>query len=134
MSYTKHILKDFHCNYFNAEENNAEKMLLSCINFEKTNITNNNISEGTINGSSLIEAFSSDMSKMGGVSYVPNGECPDGYSSDGKACIKVCNNCNYNDKNGYFGRSYFQSNNICGQYGTFNGVTDNGYINCKTNY
>tara|TARA_B100000745_G_C19861620_1_gene286726 strand:+ start:134 stop:541 length:408 start_codon:yes stop_codon:yes gene_type:complete len=134
MSYTKHILKDLNCNYLNAEENNAEKMLLSCINYQNNNtIKNNTISEGTINGGALIEGFTSDMSLSGGVSYVPEGECPVGFTKVGKECHQVCRQCKYTDNDGYFGKSYSQSNNICGPYGSFNGISDNGYIQCMLN-
>ena len=60
-------------------------MLLSCINYQNNNtIKNNTISEGTINGGALIEGFTSDMSLSGGVSYVPEGECPVGFTKVGK--------------------------------------------------
>ena len=38
MSYTKHILKDLYCNYLDAQVDNSEKMLLSCINYQNYNI------------------------------------------------------------------------------------------------
>jgi len=143
MSYTKHILKDLYCNYLDAQVDNSEKMLLSCINYQNYNINNNSIRDGTINGSSIIEGFTSDIGKVndyssdmsieGGVGYVQKGHCPLGHTMVNGECHQLCKFCNYTDKNGYFGQSYSQSNNICGPYGSFNGITDNGYIHCKLN-
>jgi len=135
MSYTKYMINDFNCNYLDLSKDNSEKMLLSCINFQnyQSNVQNNNISGGTLNGRSLVEGFTSDMSLMGGVSYVPQGECPVGFTKVGDQCQQVCRSCKYTDKDGYFGTSYVQTNNICGSDGTFNGFSENGFINCKLN-
>jgi len=113
MSYTKYQIKDLNCNYLDASQNNAEKMLLSCINYQNYNESkkNNIINESTLNGTSLIE----------------------GFTSVNNECHKVCHNCKYTDKDGFFGTSYSQSNNICGPYGTFNGISNNGFIHCKLN-
>ena len=134
MSYTKYQIKDLNCNYLDASQNNAEKMLLSCINYQNYNESkkNNIINESTLNGTSLIEGFTSDMG-LSGISYVPNNECPMTFTKVNNECHKVCHNCKYTDKDGFFGTSYSQSNNICGPYGTFNGISNNGFIHCKLN-
>jgi len=133
MSYTKYILKDLNCNYLNLEKQNSDKMLLSCINHQYINESKkNNITESTLNGSSLIEGFTSDMG-LTGISYVSNNECPMTFTKVNNECHKVCHDCKYTDKDGFFGTSYSQSNNICGPYGSFNGISDNGFIHCKLN-
>ena len=129
--YTKYQIDDYNCNYLDLSKDKSEKMLLSCINYQNYDESkyNNNIMGGTVNGGSLIEGFSSDMSLSGGVSYVPYGECPLGYTKVNNQCHQVCRKCQYSDKKGYFGDK--QSNTICGKYGTFSGISDNGMIKCK---
>ena len=138
MSYTKHMVKDAQCNYLNLENQSSHMMLLSCINFDKNNGNNgnngnnDNINQSTINGQGILEGFSSDMG-ISGVSYVPDGECPVGFTKVGDQCHQLCRGCNYTDKKGIYGDNYLPDFSICGYDGLFNGIDTNGQIKCKPN-
>ena len=135
MSYTKHMIKDSQCNYLNFENQSSHMMLLSCINFDNSNVTNNcngNVNQSTVNGQGILEGFSSDMG-ISGVSYVPDGECPVGFTKVGDQCHQLCRGCNYTDKKGVYGDRYLPDFNICGVDGLFSGIDMNGQIKCKPN-
>ena len=133
MSYTKYIKQDAACNYLNLEVDNANKMLLSCINKNKYPglDTPVDITSGTCNGKEIIEGFSSDMG-LGGVNYVENGKCPVGHTKMGEKCLQVCTHCNYEDDKGYFG-DIKPTMDICGSDSIFDGIDYNGFVRCNTN-
>ena len=133
MSYTKFIMQDAVCNYLNAEVDKSEKMLLSCINYDKFPLESIpvDITKGTCNGQEIVEGFSSDMG-IGGVSHVEGNKCPVGHTKVGEKCMQVCTHCTYEDEKGYFGDNQV-SNDICGVTGMFDGIDYNGYVKCKQN-
>ena len=131
MSYTKYIMQDAVCNYLNADVDKSEKMLLSCINYDKFPLETIpvDITKGTCNGQEIVEGFSSDMG-IGGVSHVEGDKCPVGHTKVGEKCMQVCTHCTYEDDKGYFGDNQV-SNDICGVTGMFDGIDYNGYVKCK---
>ena len=133
MSYTKYIMQDAVCNYLNADVDKSEKMLLSCINYDKFPLETIpvDITKGTCNGQEIVEGFSSDMG-IGGVSHVEGDKCPVGHTKVGEKCMQVCTHCTYEDDKGYFGDNQV-SNDICGVTGMFDGIDYNGYVKCKQN-
>jgi len=133
MSYTKFIMQDAVCNYLNADVDKSEKMLLSCINYDKFPLDTipADITRGTCNGQEIVEGFSSDMG-IGGVGYVEGNKCPVGHTRVGEKCMQVCTHCTYEDEKGYFGDNQ-KSNDICGVTGMFDGIDYNGYVKCKQN-
>ena len=133
MSYTKFIMQDAVCNYLNADVDRSEKMLLSCINYDKFPLPSIpvDITRGTCNGQQIVEGFSSDMG-LGGVNYVEDNKCPVGHTKVGEKCMQVCTHCTYEDEKGYFGDNQV-SNDICGVTGLFDGIDYNGYVKCKQN-
>ncbi len=87
LSYEENLKKDAECNYIDFDKLNAHHILRSCINNPKESNPVKN--KGSIN-MSIQEGFSSDnASNGGGVSYIPNGSCHDGYEKDEKGeCIQ----------------------------------------------
>jgi len=127
MDYTKIILNDYYCNYLDADEENANMMLFSCINKDR-NIKN--FSNGSINtnGLKIVEGFKVDNGP--GESYIPKGECPMSFARSNGNCIKVCNNCNYTDKS--YNKSFSMNEfNPCGMDANYIGIDKNGYIQCN---
>lgn len=90
MDYTNRILHDLECNYVDLSKKNASDIILDCINKPIEQKKNNKNDE-------TVEGFAADYSS-GGVSYVPNGDCPVGYKRIGNECHQVCRSCNYIDK------------------------------------
>jgi len=136
MSYTSKMEKDFLCNYINPNTMNSNKMLLSCINSPEVD-NPNDCNNSSVN-IPVIEGFTSDMTTGPGVSYVPEGRCPDGQTKINGKCYQVCRGCNYNDVSGYFGDSSkypfginSSHDSACGKGLISNGIDNNGFIKCK---
>jgi hypothetical protein len=77
-SYTNAIIKDLECNYINAENTSAERMLQPCTNkpLQKHNV---------------VEGFANDSSS--GSQYIAPGSCGDGMTNSENGCVEVCQNC-----------------------------------------
>ena len=148
MSYTNFINKDGDCNYLNAQEKNADQMLLSCINKDSGINSNSNSSiflntkfdnvfsrvENFQNGGGdnvgNVEGFSNGgFSDSGEGKHTLNpGECPVGHTMDKNGCRQICTHCTYRDLEPE-SRSMNEAD-ICEPEGTFNGFDNNGYIKC----
>ena len=114
----------------------SNKMLLSCINSPEVD-NPNDCNNSSVN-IPVIEGFTSDMTTGPGVSYVPEGRCPDGQTKINGKCYQVCRGCNYNDVSGYFGDSSkypfginSSHDSACGKGLISNGIDNNGFIKCK---
>tara|TARA_B100000902_G_C27244301_1_gene881733 strand:+ start:926 stop:1405 length:480 start_codon:yes stop_codon:yes gene_type:complete len=133
MEFSKILETDLQCNYLDLNKKNSQQMLLSCINAPDKKY-DCPISRGSIN----IEGFSSDMSSSG-VYYVPEGSCPDGYNKEGNKCIQQfrgrVRDGNWQRSHHHGEITHFQTNqnntNFCGNGFVFQGIDNNGYINCS---
>ena len=128
MSYTKFIMQDAVCNYLNAEVDKSEKMLLSCINYDKFPLESIpvDITKGTCNGQEIVEGFSSDMGSMG-VTYPPENKEPD-YNEG--TLDKICRssfNCDLTGARPIYEKPY----DVCGDNQEFVGINLDGKVICK---
>ena len=87
------------------------------------NLFLNNSIEGFTNSNSFI------VDNGPGKSSVPEGECPEGFSLCSKTgkCIQKCQGCIYRDN---MKSLEFNEKDPCFPEGTYNGITNNGYIRC----
>ena len=134
MSYTKFMVDDETCNYLDSQNDISSKMLKSCINRTYKQKVPLNGSKGSVNGSAIMEGFASDMGIEMGVSYVPEGICPDSYTRTNNGdCKKVCSHCKYNDQRGFYGDGMTLGEQICGGRQLFTGVDERGFVKCIPN-
>ena len=125
MSYTKNISDDF-CNYLDAQNQSANKMLKGCIQKNTIDMNNINDNKQTINTHG-IEGFTNYGS---GEFQLKEGVCPDGHTMDKNGCRSICTNCNYRD----FEPESRSMNeyDIC-EPGHFSGFDKNGFVKCTGN-
>ena len=135
MSYTKFINKEIDCNYLNAQEKNADQMLLSCINKGSYGNSNGSLNLNTNLNDNYAKVDNVEGFTNGGFSNsgpgefsLNKGECPVGHTMDSNGCKQVCTHCTYRDLEPE-SRSMNEFD-ICEPEGTFNGFDNNGYIKC----
>jgi len=142
------------CDYLDLSKKNASDMLLNCINdpskgydFNCNNFTNyqesnspfirgkdqgfNNPLKSNISG---VEGFTNFYTDNGpGVSNVPPGQCPDGYTNKDGICVQVCTSCKYRDfdKNK---SKIFNEADPCFPEGVYDGITNDGNIKCTCGF
>ena len=147
------------CLYLNAEKKDAWNMINPCINgFDEIKwpcvgqeIIDNGIlsrnlerpSGDNIQGNlphSLVykqESGSKQPSKGTiegftnlGESYVPPGECPDGYKTINGKCEQVCQNCKYNERKYGKSKIFNEADGCFPNRGVYNGIDNEGFLEC----
>lgn len=140
------------CDYLDFSKKNASDMLLNCINDPSkgydlncnnlTNYENSNSSfvrgkeQGFNNPIELNnkEGFTNFYTDNGpGVSNVPFGQCPDGYTNKDGICVQVCTSCKYRDFDDKKSK-IFNEADPCFPEGVYDGVTNDGSIKCTCGF
>ena len=95
-------------------------------------VVNNSVVNKSSIGSGSVEGFTNNIfitDNGPGKSSVPEGQCPEGYSRCPKTgkCIQKCIGCVYRDN---MKSREFNEADPCFPEGTYNGITNEGYIKC----
>ena len=141
------------CDYLDLSKQNASDMLLNCVRDNSkgydfncrqdnaiknsTNLEDSNspfkrgMDQGFNNPlDSFKEGFTSDIFPVDngmGVSSVPDGKCPDGFTNKNGRCVQVCTNCKYRDN---MRSQEFNEADPCFPNGVYDGITNEGNIKC----
>ena len=140
------------CDYLDLSKQNASDMLLNCVQDNSrgydfncsygnaiensTNLKDSNspfkrgVDQGFNNPIDNKEGFTSDIFYVNngpGVSNVPFGKCPDGFTNKNGMCVQVCMNCKYRDN---MRSQEFNEADPCFPEGVYDGITNEGYIKC----
>ncbi len=112
------------------------------LEYDIPSLNNSSVKNRSLNNSSVknelflnngIEGFTNSNSFIvdngPGKSSVPEGECPEGFSLCSKTgkCIQKCQGCIYRDN---MKSLEFNEKDPCFPEGTYNGITNDGYIRC----
>ena len=67
-----------------------------------------------------------------GESYVPQGECPDGYYWCNKShkCVQICQNCKFNEKKYLKSKEFNEYDPCFPNRGVYNGINNKGIVQC----
>lgn len=67
-----------------------------------------------------------------GKSYVPSGQCPDGYIYDRNSnkCKQVCQNCKFNETNYFKSKEFNEYDGCFPDQGVYAGIDNQGYTLC----
>ena len=65
-----------------------------------------------------------------GESYVPSGECPDGYKTVNGKCEQVCQNCKYNERKYSKSKGFNEADGCFPNRGVYNGIDNDGFTKC----
>ena len=148
------------CLYLNAEKKGAWNMINPCINgfdeikwpcvgqemidnsilsrnLERPNGDNiqGNLPHSLVyNGEPVVNNESKGDKVEGftnlGESYVPSGECPDGYKTVNGKCEQVCQNCKYNERKYSKSKEFNEADACFPNRGVYNGIDNDGFTKC----
>ena len=148
------------CLYLNAEKKGAWNMINPCINgFDEIkwpcvgqemidnailsrnlerpsgdNIQGNLPHSLVYKNKPVVENKSKDDGVEGftnlGESYVPSGECPDGYKTINGKCEQVCQNCKYNERKYSKSKEFNEADACFPNRGVYNGIDNDGFTKC----
>ena len=140
------------CDYLDLSSQNSHNMLRNCVqdqnssydfnckdlpkkkdDLKKNTARTNNISIQRGMTDNFIEGFTNNnifiTDEGPGKSSIPENECPEGFSRCQKTgrCIQKCRGCIYRDN---MKSQQYNEGDPCFPEGTYNGVTNEGYIQC----
>ena len=67
-----------------------------------------------------------------GESYVPEGQCPDGYywCMKSKKCVQICQNCKFNERTYHKSKEFNEYDPCFPNRGVYNGINNRGITQC----